>query len=63
MNRFNLVILEGNACRDAEVKNTNSGALIGNMKHRTELIRSKRKTNRKNHFIERRCNEKKRSGV
>jgi single-strand DNA-binding protein len=31
MNQQNLVILEGNACRDAEVKNTNSGALIGKM--------------------------------
>jgi single-strand DNA-binding protein len=31
MNRLNLVILEGNACRDAEVKNTNSGALICKM--------------------------------
>jgi single-stranded DNA-binding protein len=31
MNQLNLVILEGNACRDAEVKNTNSGALIGKM--------------------------------
>jgi single-strand DNA-binding protein len=31
MNQQNLVILEGNACRDAEIKNTNSGALIGKM--------------------------------
>jgi single-strand DNA-binding protein len=31
MNQQNLVILEGNACRDAEVKYTNSGALIGKM--------------------------------
>jgi single-strand DNA-binding protein len=29
MNQQNLVILEGNACRDAEAKTTNSGALIG----------------------------------
>jgi single-strand DNA-binding protein len=31
MNQQNIVILEGNACRDAVVKNTNSGALIGKM--------------------------------
>jgi single-strand DNA-binding protein len=31
MNQQNLVILEGNACRDAEIKNTASGALIGKM--------------------------------
>jgi single-strand DNA-binding protein len=31
MNQQNLVILEGNACRDAEVKNTNSGSLIGKL--------------------------------
>jgi single-stranded DNA-binding protein len=31
MNQQNLVILEGNAYRDAEVKHTNSGALIGKM--------------------------------
>jgi single-strand DNA-binding protein len=31
MNQQNLVILEGNACRDAEIKSTNSGALIGKM--------------------------------
>ncbi|MDR2633178.1 MAG: single-stranded DNA-binding protein [Treponema sp.] len=29
MNQQNLVILEGNACRDTEVKNTNPGVLIG----------------------------------
>jgi single-strand DNA-binding protein len=28
MNQQNLVILEGKACRDAEVKNTNAGSLI-----------------------------------
>jgi single-strand DNA-binding protein len=31
VNQQNLVILEGNACRDAEVKSTNSGALICKM--------------------------------
>jgi single-strand DNA-binding protein len=31
MNQQNLVILEGNACRDAEIKTTASGALIGKM--------------------------------
>lgn len=31
MNQQNLVILEGNACRDAEIKTTVSGALIGKM--------------------------------
>jgi single-strand DNA-binding protein len=31
MNQQNFVILEGNACRDAEIKNTASGALIGKM--------------------------------
>jgi single-strand DNA-binding protein len=31
MNQQNLVILEGNVCRDAEIKTTNSGALIGKM--------------------------------
>jgi single-strand DNA-binding protein len=31
MNQQNLIILEGNACRDAEIKNTASGALIGKM--------------------------------
>jgi single-strand DNA-binding protein len=31
MNQQNLIILEGNACRDAEVRTTNSGALIGKM--------------------------------
>ena len=31
MNQQNLVILEGNACRDAEIKYTPSGAVIGKM--------------------------------
>jgi single-strand DNA-binding protein len=31
MNQQNLVILEGNACRDAEIKKTANGALIGKM--------------------------------
>jgi single-strand DNA-binding protein len=31
MNQQNLVVLEGNACRDAEIKATPSGALIGKM--------------------------------
>ena len=31
MNQQNLIIIEGNACRDAEIKTTASGALIGKM--------------------------------
>ena len=31
MNQQNLIIIEGNACRDAEMKTTASGALIGKM--------------------------------
>jgi single-strand DNA-binding protein len=31
MNQQNLIILEGNACRDAEIKTTANGALIGKM--------------------------------
>jgi single-strand DNA-binding protein len=31
VNQQNLIILEGNACRDAEIKTTASGALIGKM--------------------------------
>jgi single-strand DNA-binding protein len=31
MNQQNLVIIEGNACRDAEIKTTSSGAIIGKL--------------------------------
>jgi single-strand DNA-binding protein len=31
MNQLNMVIIEGNACRDAEIKTTPSGATIGKM--------------------------------
>jgi single-strand DNA-binding protein len=31
MNQQNLVVIEGNACRDAEIKTTASGVLIGKM--------------------------------
>jgi single-strand DNA-binding protein len=31
MNQLNMVIIEGNACRDAEIKTTASGAIIGKM--------------------------------
>ena len=31
MNQLNAVFLEGNACRDAEIKATNSGGLIGKL--------------------------------
>jgi single-strand DNA-binding protein len=31
MNQQNLVVIEGNACRDAEIKTTASGAIIGKM--------------------------------
>jgi single-strand DNA-binding protein len=31
MNHLNSVLIEGNACRDAEIKTTASGALIGKM--------------------------------
>ena len=31
MNQQNLVVVEGNACRDAEIKSTSTGSLIGKM--------------------------------